>query len=795
MNARQLSFVFLILISSQMAGVAEERVFLSETSCRECHASEIHKWRRTPHANAYAALAMPESNEIARLSGVDVDPFESPICLGCHTTAADSEAWERDPAFSFEEGIQCEACHGASSSYLETHELTNDKADREAGLLMPDERFCLICHKEKGSHTAVLDVKPFVFNEAWAQIEHPYTKRNQTNPVKLDPDWKPSKPANQVVEIQGPIEYKTPWNLTINNDGTRLYVACEASDSLIVVDTKTGETIVEVEVQNQPHDVCLSPDESRIYVSNRGSDTVSEIDSASFEILRAITVGDEPHGVMVDENNEYLYAVNAGTSDISVIDLESGEEAKRLSAARGAWAIASTPNHKTAYVTNNLSHFVEFREPSLSEVTVLDLERGVVKDRAMVPEANLVQGVDVSPDGEFALCTLIRTKNLVPMTRVLQGWVMNNGFGVIWKDGRVDQLLVDEPDEYFADPTDIVFRPDGRFAYLSGGGLDAVAVIDIDKMKALLLNATDRERKEKLPNHVGVSADYVVKRISVGRSPRGMAASRDGKYIYVADGLDDAVSVIDAQAQQRVNVFDLGGPKEITQERWGEQIFHSARVTYGRQFSCHSCHPDGGVDGITYDIEPDGIGLQPVDNRTLRGILDTAPFKWEGTNPTLRRQCGARLAVFFTRIDPFTPEESEALDRYICTIPRPPNRFRLTDELTPAQQRGKAYFYRTHDNAGRKIPLNGRCATCHPAPYYTSRTVEDVGTKSPIDKHGEFDVPHLNNIYATAPYLHDGRAPTLEEIWTRFNPYDKHGVTNDMTKDQLNDLIEFLKTL
>ena len=36
---------------------------------------------------------------------------------------------------------------------------------------------------------------------------------------------------------------------------------------------------------------------------------------------------------------------------------------------------------------------------------------------------------------------------------------------------------------------------------------------------------------------------------------------------------------------------------------------------------------------------------------------------------------------------------------------------------------------------------------------------------------------------------------TLEEIWTRYNPDDKHGVTNDMTKDQLNDLIEYLKTL
>ena len=56
-------------------------------------------------------------------------------------------------------------------------------------------------------------------------------------------------------------------------------------------------------------------------------------------------------------------------------------------------------------------------------------------------------------------------------------------------------------------------------------------------------------------------------------------------------------------------------------------------------------------------------------------------------------------------------------------------------------------------------------------------------------------MPHLNNIYDSAPYLHNGIAATLEEIWTRYNPHDEHGVTNDMTKDQLNDLIEYLKTL
>lgn len=84
---------------------------------------------------------------------------------------------------------------------------------------------------------------------------------------------------------------------------------------------------------------------------------------------------------------------------------------------------------------------------------------------------------------------------------------------------------------------------------------------------------------------------------------------------------------------------------------------------------------------------------------------------------------------------------------------------------------------------------------CHPPPLYTNHRIVDVGTKMEFDQEKRFDVPHLTNIYDSAPYLHNGIARTLEEIWTVYNPDDLHGVTNDLTKDQLNDLIEYLKTL
>jgi YVTN family beta-propeller protein len=753
------------------------RKFVGAGVCSTCHANAqdgdpFGLWMQSAHAEAYAVLGTPQAWELAAKSGSPGNPRVQPACLRCHGTGFGDQHFSFAASFDPKEGVQCESCHGPGSDYAEQSIMRDRQAAEAAGLVLPSEATCMECHNGECPATS----GDFDFEASRAKILHP---RKSLKPKAVT------------------LKYKTPFNITLSRDGRSAFVACEGSDSLVVVDLEKREAVAEIAVEHQPHAVCLNPEETVAYVANRGSDSVSVVDLTARKIIATIAVGDEPHGIATDSSGKTMYVVNAGTGDISVVDTGTLKEIKRLAAARGPWAIDRSPDGKMLYVTNNLSHFVPFRTPSVSEVSVIDAERKQVVNRIRVPEANLVQGIDFSPDGEFALVTLLRTKNLVPIVRVAQGWVITNGLGILWKDGRVDQVLLDEPNSYFADPTDVVIAPDGRYAYVSGGGIDAVAVIDLRKLFEIVRGASDKERATRLPNHLGIPTEYVLRRIPTGKNPRGLAISPDGRFVYVAAALDDALTIIDTAEQDVVGSIDLGAPKEITQTRFGEKVFHSADVTFQKQFSCHSCHPDGSVDGLTYDLEPDGMGVNPVDNRTLRGILDTAPFKWTGKNPSLSRQCGARLAVFFTRIDPFTPEQLAALDRYITTIPRPPNRYRRPEGLTPAQSRGKALFERSITNDGRAIPPLGRCITCHPAPYYTNGEKAEVGSKSELDndRHDLFDVPHLNNIYETPPYLHDGRAETLEELWTTFNPDDKHGFVNDMTKDQLNDLIEYIKSL
>jgi cytochrome c peroxidase len=139
----------------------------------------------------------------------------------------------------------------------------------------------------------------------------------------------------------------------------------------------------------------------------------------------------------------------------------------------------------------------------------------------------------------------------------------------------------------------------------------------------------------------------------------------------------------------------------------------------------------------------------------------------------------------------------DAIAAYMMTgIKTPPNlENNPSGILTGSQKRGKIIFERTTDNTGKPIPDNNRCITCHSGPYYTNRKPADVHTLAATDDSMLFDTPHLNNIFASPPYLHDGRAATLEEIWTIYGKDDKHGFMSDMTKDQLNDLVNYLKSL
>ncbi len=591
--------------------------------------------------------------------------------------------------------------------------------------------------------------------------------------------------------------YVSPYKLDISQDGSTLFIVGQESNELVVVNTETAKVLEKIPVGLKPHTVILSPDGKSAYVSNQWADNIFRIDLENSKVVDTLVGGAGPAGMVISADGKDLWCVNSYSNNISIFNLDNMQERRRLKAGNNPVSITMTPDGSEVYVSSRRSVDVPHMTHPLTEITVAGTKYQRVNNRHMFQDAYIMETVDVSPSGDLVIATLIRPKNLLPTVQIERGWMMTQGLGIIErKSGRMVQLLLDEPNSFYADPFGLVITPDGKRAFVSHGAVDKVTAIDLDTLRQVLAEAPDEEL-EDYANDLGLSSRFVIGRIPTGSNPKGMVLSPDGKLLYVAERLNDRIAVINTESLETIKTIGLEGPKRRTVARHGRQVLNNAKGTFQGQYACYTCHPDAHEDGLVYNMAASDMGRNLANVQSLRDIGDIPPYKWNGKNQTIYKQDGMRFSTILTRNEAFTYKDLDALVAYIITDnPNPPNlRFNPDGELTAAQQRGKEIFYRSHDTYGNEIPIENRCYTCHPPPYFTNKEMTDVGTLADSDDPMKFDVPQLNNVYESGPYLHDGKAPTLEEIWTKFNDHDEHGVANDMMKDQLNDLVEYLKSL
>jgi len=592
-------------------------------------------------------------------------------------------------------------------------------------------------------------------------------------------------------------QYLSPSEMALSPDGRLLYVVCERSDQLLVLNAKEGVVLRRIRVGHIPRSVAVSPDGRRVFVTNSWDDTVSVIDATTIDAgthaaTRTIATGAEPYGVVVDRAGKTLYVANRISNDVSVIDIATGVQRKRLMAGHGASYMAISADGSRVYCTHVYPRIGAQRTVPQSEITVIDTAREAVVERTPLDGVAGMFHVAVSADGRMGVVAQMRPKNLLPLAHVEHGWVFGHSLTVFGADaGGTIEVPLDELERYYSLQYGVAITPNKSRIFVTASGSDIVTVIDTERLLAFA-----HGRRRPFVNDLSASANYVMARIAVGKNPRGVAMSPNGMRLYVANRMDDTLSVIDTASNKSVGTIDLGGSKNISALRRGEQLFTASRYAFQGQFSCANCHIDSTFDGLTWDLEPDGFGKDIVDNRLIEDLSGTEPFKWNGGNPSMAQECGPRTDMYFYRSQSYSPPELADLVDYIYSLPARPSRFRLPDgQLTAAQERGKAIFYRTVNKFGKAIPEANQCAYCHSGPKHTSQKQFDVGTGKWTDRSPIFDTPQLVNIALTAPYLHDESARSLEEIWTVFNPHDQHGATNDLTKDELNDLIEYLRTL
>jgi hypothetical protein len=151
---------------------AADHAYVGADKCKMCHnaapkGAQYTKWSETLHAKAYETLASDQAKKLAAAKGIS-DPQKSEACLKCHVTGYGAPAALLTDKYNAQQGVTCEACHGAGGDYWKM-EVMKDQAKAEAaGLVMPNEATCKRCHNQESP-----SYKPFDFASFSAKIAHP----------------------------------------------------------------------------------------------------------------------------------------------------------------------------------------------------------------------------------------------------------------------------------------------------------------------------------------------------------------------------------------------------------------------------------------------------------------------------------------------------------------------------------------------------------------------------------------------------------------------------------------------
>jgi cytochrome c peroxidase len=201
----------------------------------------------------------------------------------------------------------------------------------------------------------------------------------------------------------------------------------------------------------------------------------------------------------------------------------------------------------------------------------------------------------------------------------------------------------------------------------------------------------------------------------------------------------------------------------------GLVVFHTAdeNVSAFGGMSCGSCHLDGRSDGVSWHIKTRNLQTPLLAGR----IADSAPFKWDGTAKTLERSL--RETIGRLGGEGLSKKQLSALAAFVTALPA----VRTPTRNPAAIARGKRLF--ESNEVG--------CTECHDGP-----TLGD-GARHRFNDVA-FDTPGLRGLAASAPYFHDGSAPTLEAVLRERGSV--HGMVEAaarLTDAEVADLVAFLE--
>ena len=257
-----------------------------------------------------------------------------------------------------------------------------------------------------------------------------------------------------------------------------------------------------------------------------------------------------------------------------------------------------------------------------------------------------------------------------------------------------------------------------------------------------------------------------------GNGPRSMVLT-DTRLIlptYFADILN----MMDIHTHQLMTV-EMNPGREESLENKGERYFNDASHCFQNWQSCNGCHPgDARTDGMNWDLMNDGIG-NPKNCKSLLFSHVTPPNMISGIREHAER--AVRAGFNFIQFYDISEEDAVCVDAYLKSLRPVSSPYLINGKLSEKAQTGKEVFDRL------------QCGECHSGSYYTDMKMHRIGDDIEFEKG--WDTPTLREVWRTAPYLFDGRAATMKEVFE----VHKHGISKKISEKDIEALTEYVNSL
>ncbi len=633
-----------------------------------------------------------------------------------------------------------------------------------------------------------------------------YTAKLQVRDQK--PGGATSVASKDLVVTVGTIPAGTkPTNsspIALDATNRRLWVVNPDADSVSLVDAdsnaKTAEfhlnTLLGIAGSIDPRAVALDGS-GNAWITCHDADRVAIINPSGVLIGQIQTGhGSAPIGVAVTPNSSEAFVTLTGSGVLKRYSTLTRAETGSINVGPTPRAIAITGDGSRVLVTRYLSEYNRGIVWDISNGGSLSLNRTYRLTRDRTPDSanngrgipNQLAGITISPDNSWAWITASKmndehgsfftgasnTDNAV-RAMVVRIELDQNGE----RGDSVDRLDVDNSES----PTSVSFSALGDWAFVTLQGNNEVALYNDFSLR----DGGSKTTRWRLP---------------AGLAPQGQVFDTATNKLFVSNFMTRDVSVLD------LNAFVSQGTRSATEVRvsvvaverlaenilLGKQLFYDASLlddqgvevmSRGTYVSCATCHNDGGQDGRIWDFTQRGEGLRNTIDLRGRVGLGHGNVHWSGNfdeiqdfeNNIRNHQGGSGLITASAISSPLgTPKvglsvELDALAAYVGSLNRdtlPKSPFRNSDgSLTAAAVAGRAVFE------------SQSCIDCHSGSQLTdstggigvSPTLHDVGTlrtssgqRLGVSLPG-IDTPTLAGLHSTAPYLHDGSARTLDDVF------------------------------